>query len=373
MGADRPAEPRAAAPWIWGRAVDLAVFGAAPLLSVALAALEPALAPGGAVPLWAFVAFVVLVDVAHVHTTLFRTYLDGAELRRRPLLYAALPAAIWAAGALLHGLGGARLFWRVLAYVAVAHFVRQQVGWVAIYRARAGERDRLGRVLDDATVYAATGYPLLHWHANLPQPFRWFVEGDFVDLSALAAAVPWARAAWAALLLAYAARAVLRPGAAPGKHVVVLGTALVWWFGIVGRPSDWSFTVTNVVAHGVPYFALLFAYARERGAERPGSLVARVAAAGFAAFAAICAAIALGEELLWDRLVWHDRPELFGGERAAPLLGELGLALVVPLLAVPQATHYVLDALLWRRGETGPAQARALGFRPRLEPVPELR
>ena len=61
--------------------------------------------------------------------------------------------------------------------------------------------------------------------------------------------------------------------------------------------------------------------------------------------------------------VWHDRPLLFGGGSEAPLLGRWGRALIVPLLAVPQATHYLLDALLWRRRDTGPAQARALGFR----------
>jgi len=38
----------------------------------------------------------------------------------------------------------------------------------------------------------------------------------------------------------------------------------------------------------------------------------------------------------------------------------------VPLLALPQITHYLLDGLLWRRGETArlPAQRRALGFQP---------
>jgi hypothetical protein len=38
----------------------------------------------------------------------------------------------------------------------------------------------------------------------------------------------------------------------------------------------------------------------------------------------------------------------------------------VPLLAVPQLTHYLLDGLLWRRGETErlPAQQRALGLGP---------
>jgi hypothetical protein len=351
------------AAWIWGARVDLAVFGGAVGLSLLLAALGPLIAPSGAVPLWGWVAFVVLCDVAHVHTTLFRTYFDRDELRRRPVLYAAIPLACWAGGAALHALGGSNLFWRALAYVAVTHFVRQQAGWVAIYRARGGEKGRLGRVLDDAAIYAGTGFPLLWWHTHLPRPFRWFVDGDFVDLSFLEPLVVPAGVLTAAILVAYAVKAGLDVRAGrwnPGKHLVVAGTALVWNFGIVWRQTDWSFTLTNVVHHGVPYFALLWAYTKERGKEAPASAVGRVAAVGIGAFLGVAMLLAFAEEALWDRLVWHDRSDIFGGDRAA--LGALALSVVVPLLAVPQATHYVLDAFLWRRRDTGPAQARALGF-----------
>lgn len=365
----RRSHPRlAGSPWIWGARTDLLVFGGSSALALALAALaRPLVGEGGAVPTWAFFLFVLCVDVAHVHTTVFRTYLDRAELRRRPALYAGIPLACWAAGATLH-LASERAFWRALAYVAVVHFIRQQIGWVAIYRARAGERSRLGRVLDDAAIYAATGFPLLYWHAHLPRAFRWFIDGDFIDAPFLAALVRPAFAVYLLILLAYAARAVIvaRRGGPQslGKHLVVATTALTWYVGIVATDTDFQFTVTNVLVHGIPYMALLWAYTRERGREMPGTLIARVASAGVVTFLATALALAFFEEMLWDRLVWHDRPLLFGGiERELPLLGPRVRALVVPLLAVPQATHYVLDALLWRRRDTGPAQARALGFR----------
>jgi hypothetical protein len=341
------------------------VFGGSAALALALAALGPALSDGGALPTWGWIAFVIAIDVAHVHTTLFRTYLDREELRRRRALYTAIPIACYLTGVALH-LASYQVFWRALAYVAVFHFVRQQVGWVAIYRALAGERSRLDRVLDDALVYAATCWPLLYWHAHLPRAFRWFIEGDFVAAPWLAGAVGPLGAVYAALAALYVARSAQRALAgAPvnvGKHVVVAGTAATWGIGIVLTNGDFEFTVTNVIVHGVPYMALLFAYTRERAREAPGSTTARIAGAGIAAFLGIALSLAFFEEMLWDRLVWHDRPFLFGGDREAPLLGPLGRALVVPLLAVPQATHYVLDAVLWRRRDTGAAQARALGF-----------
>ncbi|WP_437926964.1 hypothetical protein WMF37_49370 [Sorangium sp. So ce291] len=349
--------------FLWGRGVDLAVFGGSAAVALGLAALSA----GGALPAWGFLLFVVGVDVAHVHTTLFRTYLDPEELRRHPALYAAVPLACYAAGVALH-LASELTFWRALAYVAVVHFVRQQVGWVAIYRALAGERSRVDRLLDDALLYAATGWPLLHWHAHPPRAFQWFVDGDFVSAPWLAAAVGPLGAVYAALAVAYVARALerARVARAPlnlGKHVVVATTAATWYVGIVATDSDFQFTVTNVIVHGVPYMALVFAYARERAAEAPRSLVARLLAGGLLTFLGLALALAFAEEMLWDRLVWHDRPELFGGAAGEPLLGPRARALLVPLLALPQATHYLLDAVVWRRRHTRPAQARALGFR----------
>lgn len=357
-------ERRTTAPWIWGAGIDLGVFGGSAALALALVALAPWLSDGGALPGWGWIVFVVAVDVAHVHTTLFRTYLDREELSKRRALYVAVPLGCLAAGVLLHAISD-RTFWRALAYLAVLHFVRQQVGWVAIYRARAGERSALDRRLDAAVIYAATGWPLLYWHANLPRAFRWFFEGDFVPAPWLAHALAPLGAVYAALLFAYVARSIALARRAPinaGKHLVVATTAATWWIGIVATNGDFAFTVANVIVHGVPYFALLYAYSRARAREAPTSLTARIVKGGLIAFFGVALALAFAEEMLWDRLVWHDRPHLFGGDRDAPLLGPIARSLVVPLLALPQATHYVLDALLWRRKDTGSAQAAALGF-----------
>lgn len=346
--------------------MDVAIFGGSAALALAFAALSPQLSEAGSLPTWGWLAFVLAVDVAHVHATLFRTYFDRDELAKRRMLYIALPLACWAAGFVLH-LASELMFWRVLAYVAVLHFVRQQVGWVAIYRARSGERSKFGRVLDDATIYAATGFPLLYWHAHLPRPFRWFVEGDFVTWPGLAVLVEPAQVIWALLIGAYLARAIwqgFKKQTIPyGKHLVVGTTVLTWYVGIIWTNSDFQFTVTNVLVHGLPYMALLWVYTRERGQEKPGTLLARIASLGVFAFFGTLLALAFVEEALWDRLVWHDRPTLFGGGwRDAPFLGPTARAFIVPLLALPQSTHYVLDAVLWRRKDTGQAQARALGF-----------
>lgn len=364
--AARPTLALTAGPWMWGPKLDVMAFAGAAAVALALVALAPRLAPDDEGGAWAFLVLVIAVDVAHVYSTLFRTYFDRRELKRRPLLYTAIPLA---ALLLLSGVSlmAPERLWTLLAYLALTHFVRQQVGWVAIYRARAvsaGLPYRASeRVLDDLTVYAATLYPVLYWHAHLPRRFEWFVPGDFLPV----ADGLWLRAAFVgylALLLLYSVnairRALLYRSVELGKHLVVISTALTWYVGIVATNGDFSFTAANVVTHGAPYFVLLFMYAKRRALVSAG-LVRSIISKGVLGFVGVLVALAFFEELLWDRLVWHTHEALFGF--LPPFeLSELGLKLVTPLLMVPQATHYVLDAVLWRRGETSAAQAHAMGF-----------
>ncbi len=128
-----------------------------------------------------------------------------------------------------------------------------------------------------------------------------------------------------------------------GKDIVVATTAICWYLGIVFFNSDYAFTVTNVIIHGVPYFALIYVYARMRR-ETKGP-VYRALSSNWIVFLATLWALAYIEELFWHRGVWHEKQWLFGSD-----WDWTGLkTYLVPLLAVPQLTHYVLDGFIWRR------------------------
>ncbi|CAM3082642.1 hypothetical protein G4177_04945 [Corallococcus sp. ZKHCc1 1396] len=355
--------PRLLAPtqaWLFGPSVDLAVFAGSALASVAFVLAAPWLGAVGDTPAWAWLLFVVGVDVAHVWSTLFRTYLDGEEVERRPGLYVGAPLAAYAVGVLAYS-ASPGAFWTVFAYVALFHFIRQQYGWAALYdrKARASAWERR---LDAAAVYAATLGPVIWWHANLPRAFWWFVEHDF-----LAGLPRWAGtaalAAHAVVLGAWAvfqgARVARGEGLQAGKVLLVAATWVAWFGGIVLARDDFAFTVMNVMLHGVPYFALLFRYARGRHAEGGFGAKGVLLRAGLPGFLLFLGVLALLEEGLWDLLVWHDRPVLFGDSGLA-LEADL-MALVVPLLALPQATHYVLDAFVWKAGRE-PALLNRLGW-----------
>ena len=59
----------------------------------------------------------------------------------------------------------------------------------------------------------------------------------------------------------------------------------------------------------------------------------------------------VGEVILFRRqvLVWRDHDGLFPWAGALPQVAEATLlAFVVPLLALPQVTHYLIDGFIWK-------------------------
>lgn len=369
--------------WLFSPAIDLAAFLGSAVIALGLLALgwQWGLLDSET-PEWTWISAILLVDVAHVYATGFRVYFVPGEFLRRPWVYGLSPVLAFALGLAVYS-ESETLFWRTLAYLAVFHFVRQQYGWVALYRNRAGETGRLGRWIDTAAIYLATIYPLLYWHAHLPRNFWWFLPGDFTALPhGLAAALQ--PVYWLALA-AYGVRTVyngIRYGFwNPGKDVVLITTAVCWHLGIITVNSDYAFTVTNVIIHGVPYLVLVYWYrfVRQPSAEQanapndptPSTTPPRrggrwQVAKTVAMFLGVVWMLAYAEELLWDRGVWHERGWLFGGSWE---LGSWRLFLV-PLLAVPQITHYVLDGFVWRRRSNPELQTLTQAPDARVAPVP---
>ena len=340
--------------WIVSPRFDVGLILGPPLLAVLVVLSVPTLQVSD-VPLWGWLVFVVCIDVAHVYASLYRTYWDPEEFARRRTYYTLTPLVCLTVGVVLHSIG-ALVFWRVLAYIAVFHFVRQQFGFVMLYRHRSGERSLADLRLDKMTIYSTMLYPLAFWHATSDRRFEWFIEGDFLSLPRWIS--PVALWIYSAILLAFLVRQVqiyrARGTVNWGKVGIVVSTACVWYTGIVLLNSDFAFTLTNVVAHGVPYMALVWIYGRRKWTDERSwrHRIHRPAAAGI--FVGVLLVLAYFEEGLWDLFVWQEHAIAFG-QVALPLAAPDALRhLVVPLLTVPQATHYVLDAWIWRFDSSNP-------------------
>jgi hypothetical protein len=337
-------------PWIHSAAVDSSFILAPALLATVVALLIVGLGqPQVGVGLWSWALLVIGVDVAHVYSTVYRTYFDRIERRRLSAWLIAVPLGTWVLGVLLYSMSAAT-FWTALAYTAVFHFVRQQYGFLMLYARHERWMPAWCRRLDQAAIYGATLFPLLYWHTHLPRQFVWFIDGDFLRLppSLWSIALPL----YIALIVAYLAKELwLRLKGKPfniPRNTIVIGTGLSWFVGIVLTNGDLIFTLTNIVAHGIPYIALTCIYQRRRDQQlrrRLSLFIPRLLPIALA----LLVLFAFIEEGLWDGLVWREHLALFPGFRLLPEIQGVGaLSLLVPLLAVPQMTHYVIDGVIWR-------------------------
>lgn len=337
-------------PWIFSAGVDgLAILAPAWIVSATVLICPDVFGATQEVSLWWWLLLIVGIDVSHVYSTLFRTYLDRKELETRPLLYILTPLFGLAVGVACYSID-AHLFWRVLAYLAVFHFVRQQYGLLMLYGRKERELPQFCRRIDQATIYAATLYPMIYWHCHLPQRFDWFVPGEFLALPRWLD--PLSGAMYVAVLILYAAKELFLWRQFKlfnkARNLLVAGTALSWFVGIVWAGGDLSFTFTNVIAHGVPYLALIWIFRRNQAARQkrgdwlftPGALPV---------YLGILVLMAYVEEGAWDGMIWQEHQSIFEWSTALPMLGDSMLStILVPLLALPQITHYLLDGLIWR-------------------------
>ena len=175
------------------------------------------------------------------------------------------------------------------------------------------EKSNLTLLIDAAAIYLATVYPFAFWMTSLPRNFNWFVENDFFVLPAIVETIFFP--VYVLALIAYFGKSIylyFTDGFLNiGKDIVVLATtAVCWYVGIVFFNSDYAFTVTNVIIHGVPYFALIYFYAKSR--RETADDFYKSFSSNWIIFLASLWALAYVEELVWNRGVWHEKNWLFG-------------------------------------------------------------
>ena len=140
-----------------------------------------------------------------------------------------------------------------------------------------------------------------------------------------------------------------------GKVLWTLTTALNWWLGIVYFNSDLVFSVSNVVAHGIPYIALIYFYDVRKASVKTGinpkiSFLAK----RLLIILGVILVAAIVEEYFWDMLVYNEHSAIF--EQILPynyeqLTSSWGLAIAVAILALPQQVHYVIDGFIWKMND----------------------
>lgn len=295
---------------------------------------------------WLFL--IVFIDVAHVYATLFKTYFVADEFRKNKKRLLLLPTICFIVGIILFSFGSL-VFWSFLAYVAVFHFIRQQYGFMRLY-ARNEQKTKFSVFIDNLTIYASTGYPMLSWFFSSKRKFNWFVENEFFKFhnSFLLDILFWI---YLIIILVYITYTIYKSRHNKffnfPKNAIILGTALSWYFGIVYFNDDLIFTLLNVVSHGIPYMALIYFREIENKTNVNSGIFSYLRSYNaIFIYILILLIIAFSEEFLWEILVWNENISLTTFDFSNWQF------LIVPLLSVPQFTHYLLDGFIWKSKKT---------------------
>lgn len=356
-------EPLASAPtdarWLVSARFDVLQL-VLPLAAALLSLLTLRDAWKGSLPLWAFLSVVVAFDVTHVWATIYLTYLDREVMKRRRALLLLTPIVSFAVAYRLHS-HSASLFWTLLAYVAIFHFVQQQWGFIALYKARAGEHRRFDYYLDRWTLWASALGSVLLWHAAPQRQFDWFNAGEsfifrvdpvfHTDLQLAMGAIAGAWVIRQGQLVARGERLNV------GKTSWMVCSWVSWVVGISLSSHPFVSAAFLNLFHGPQFLAIVWHRSRHRFEAHPEAATPLVRAffarRRWLAFYAVLLGVAILEETLWDGIVWRIYlPSLF--EVATPNVQGAALSAWVALLSVPQISHYYLDAWIWKLDGSNP-------------------
>lgn len=289
---------------------------------------------------WLFL--IVFIDVAHVYATLYKTYFNPIERNYFKNYLIKIPIFSFFFGMLLYSFGSFS-FWSILAYIAVFHFIRQQYGFLRLYTTK----DSLSKPwLDQLIIYNATLFPMFFWFLSSKRNYNWFVENEFFiypnkDIITILKTLYFLIIGY--YILQEIWRYIKTNSFNVPKNLWIIGTSLSWYFGIVYFNSDILFTLLNVISHGIPYIALIYSnqYKENHIAILPKLNIAK----GLITFLIVIVVLAILEEGLWDIFIWKEHITTCINLKINPKWE----ILFVPLLTVPQFSHYLLDGIIWKR------------------------
>jgi hypothetical protein len=356
-------------PWLFSKNIDLFLL----LLPVWLCWLACFALPESILqkdlPLWFWAVFILGIDVSHVWSTIFRTYLDKDEFSRHKSLLLYAPVISFIAFFALASISQ-MWFWRVLAYLALYHFIKQQYGFLALYHLKSGKNLHAKIFKDKWIIYFGMLYPVAYWHISGNRVFNWFIQHDFINIGEqitiyaqqlkpiVEQALPIFNVVYWLILVAWLVEEWLRTKSMnlplqKGKILWIITTATNWYLGIVFFNSDIVFSLTNVVAHGIPYMVLVLYYVDRKKQIRQSTDTKTLTEKGLSIglMLLLILFLAFGEEYLWDMLLYREKQPLFESLISYPIAAATNpfiQAIVLALLSIPQVSHYIIDGYIWK-------------------------
>lgn len=347
--------------WLVSARWDLLVFVTPVLIAVLFSIYWSEYSDTDRTPIWAFLLLIIAFDVSHVWASAYRTYFDTHEIRRRPLLYLGILPPCFIFSLLVHYYDPI-IFWTIIAYIALWHFVRQPYGFVAMYRLLRKEGNKIDQWLDQLSIYVAALGPILAWHASPERQFDWFGHNEQFILRIPEEYKLLIATIYFGFALVYLVRQIylilFTRAFNLGKQVIIGLTWVTWALGIAISDPLISAAFINLF-HGIPFLAITWLYGHNK--YQKGLLGSIFKTKNLQWFFLIVFIPAFLEEGLWDSIFWGQYSSIFPS-LLIPNNNEFLLSFLCALLIMPQLVHYILDAFIWKMNSTNPDLRKYLGL-----------
>jgi hypothetical protein len=351
--------------WIVSRRFDLGWFFGGAVVSLAVIGLYF----GAGLPilvLWW--TWLLAFDGPHIAAAFTRTYLDREEWRARRgvlvrgLLIFGVGPLLLLLGLVTDSAGPFQLFLAAAVLYAYYHIVRQHYGFMALYRAVNGERDRLDRIVDTWTLYVGLWAPYVYFGLTHPRARRVMsLPSTGPAAVAIDAIVIAAVVIWVLTLAAFVARGVVTRSRLNRPKVAYLLTTILLYgliYFLIARfePAyaqsngpDQDFLLLSVlitVFHNIQYLGLVWFYNHNRyGQASPSVGPAFWINRSLVRFLAACGVFSIVYLLFacWTD-VFPGCGVFAGVTLGAITASQIGLCLWWGLAL----QHYYLDQRIWR-------------------------
>jgi hypothetical protein len=245
-----------------------------------------------------------------------------------------------------------------LAYVAVFHFIKQQVGFILLYDKTTENINSLkfiSKKIDTLLTWIITGFPFLYWMMNYESiSLNWFIPWEYIFISRL---VPQTELIWIIYIISILIYIIFQillifrwVKVNPIKYLYILWTAYIWFNGMVVYNSIIVFGFWNILLHGLNYYGIIIGSTYQN--RNYGKLIQTMKNFWivFLSITIISSLLLLGyiEEFFWDQFVWREKTIIFSDFFYNIWYDQTILTIIVSILWSIQLTHYILDRYIWR-------------------------
>lgn len=314
--------------------------------------------------LWFVFLVLMIFDVPHVWSSIYRTYSDRSAFKKHRKIYLSIPILSFISVFLLvlYDNTLSILFW-LLALYAVYHFMKQQIWFIALYSYKEQLSDTKKINKDKTLWWLVTWIPILYWFANLEtRNYNWFTDYEFFKIPS--ELFPMLFLFFWIYIIYYIVSEIKRYKEwwyiNVYKYLYIIWTMIVWFYGIVITNSMILFALWNMILHWWNFFWIIFSTTKKRISKwlyKSNKIFNFITKRNILFFIFPLIIIWFIEQFGWFLSTGADydnRIKIVNSiwlENLYLNIENINIfvySFIISILTLPQLTHYILDWIIWK-------------------------